>query len=823
MLNRPVVLRTASFVLLAFVLGTLGVYAQQDVLHTATYYASPAAIPREHPVDFQKLRLEVRFDTLAGIVKGRVEHTFTVLQQRVDSIVFDAVKISIKQAMLNGRPARYRSTDTSVIVYCEPPLQWDSKGSVQFTYEATPRKGIYFVGWNERSGKMPRQIWTQGQAADNRHWIPMYDDANDKMITEAVITFDSTYTVVSNGDLKSVVTNSDGSRTWEYGMRKPHSTYLMMIAIGKFGVTKDTSASGVPMEMYWYADRPQMAEPTYRMSVEAMDFLEQRIGVPYPWGVYRQVPVADFIFGAMENTTATIFGDFYQVDARGFLDRSYVRTNVHELTHQWYGDLVTGRSLAHLWLQESFATFYPYLFAERYYGEDEAQWDRRGMQNRALAAGEKNRLPIVHPEAGGDRVYPKGAVVLDMMRHAYGDSALHRVLRSYLNAHAFGNVETNDLYQAYQDVLGIAPYQFFKQWLYQGGEPHFKITVGTSLTSGLQGASTATVVNVEQIHPVDDLTGYFTVPVTISVHYDDGSLDSVRTTVSGPHASVRIPNAGGKKIGFILFDPGSTVLKKVTFAKDRQTLLAQVRKAPKMIDRYDALVELAKDTAASQDVLGVLEDVMEREQHHGIRSEAVRQAISMAQRGIDHAWRVVEFGMKDRHVDVRKAAINGMPLLPKKLEEPAMALLIDSSYQVVASSVSRVCSSFPERKERVMEMTKGVSSPEGVVEIARLEVLVADGNTMSYNDLADLCGPAYEFRTRQNAMRALKRTGQLNDQAATNLIDAAVHSNSRLAAVAREVIAYFLEQSRSRGILMKVSSSVQLEADRRRQLDDIIR
>lgn len=825
MIDRPSsgVLRPVSLALFVLLFVASAAPAQQDVLHTTTYFSSPAAVPREHPVDFQKLRLEVRFDTTISLVKGRVEHTFTVLQQRVDSIVFDAVSINIKQAMLNGRPARYRSTDTSVIVYCEPPLQWDQTGSVQFTYEATPRKGIYFVGWQDATGKMPRQIWTQGQAVDNRHWIPMYDDANDKMITETVITFDSSYTVISNGDLKGIVTNSDGSRTWEYGMRKPHSTYLMMIAIGKYGVTKDTSASGVPMELYWYADRPQVAEPTYRMSVEAMDFLEKRIGVPYPWGVYRQVPVADFIFGAMENTTATIFGDFYQVDARGFLDRPYVRTNVHELTHQWYGDLVTGRSLAHLWLQESFATFYPYLFAEAFYGRDEAEWDRRGMQNRALAAGEKNRIPIVHPEAGSDRVYPKGAIVLDMMRHAYGDSALHRVLKHYLNEHAFENVETNDLYQAYQDVLGIAPYQFFKQWLYQGGEPHFKITTGVSVTSGLQGASTSTVVNVDQVHPVDDLTGYFTVPVTISVHYEDGSMDTVRTTVSGPHTSVQIPNTGGKTVSFVLFDPGSTLLKRVTFDKNRAALMAQVRKAPHMIDRYDALVELAKDTSSLDGMLDVIESIMENEQHHGIRAEAVKVAIGMAQRGVEHAWKTVEAGLEDKRAEVRKAAINGMLLLPKRLEDASMALLIDSSYQVVASAVSRICTSYPERIDRVMEITKGIVSPEAVVELARLEVMVADGNAMAYKQLVGLCGPGAEFRTRQNAMRALKRTGQIDEAAAANLIEACLHTNGRLAGVAKEVVGYFLEQSRSRGILMAASRKTVLTPERRKALDDIIR
>ncbi|HCN06166.1 MAG TPA: aminopeptidase, partial [Bacteroidetes bacterium] len=222
--------------------------------------------------------------------------------------------------------------------------------SVVVTYEAAPRKGLHFVGWNDASGRMRRQIWTQGQAIDHRHWIPMYDEMNDKMITETIITFDSSYAVLSNGTLHEKRNNNDGTFTWHYSMTRPHASYLLMLAIGKYAIERRRSTSGIVNDLYYYPECQECVTPTYRLSTEAVDFLERELDVPYPWEKYSQIPVADYIFGAMENTTATVFGDFYFTDPRAALDRNYLGVNVHELTHQWFGDLITARSSKHVWL-----------------------------------------------------------------------------------------------------------------------------------------------------------------------------------------------------------------------------------------------------------------------------------------------------------------------------------------------------------------------------------------------------------------------------------------------------------------------------------------
>src|SRR5688572_26007005 len=126
------------------VLSSVWAFSQPPVLHTETYLREPGQVAREHPLDMERMKVEVSFDAPAGIVNGKVTHYFKVLQESVDSIYFDAVKIRISEAKLGGKPLRFTSTETGVSVFPDKSLKWDQKDSITFVYTATPRRGIYF-------------------------------------------------------------------------------------------------------------------------------------------------------------------------------------------------------------------------------------------------------------------------------------------------------------------------------------------------------------------------------------------------------------------------------------------------------------------------------------------------------------------------------------------------------------------------------------------------------------------------------------------------------------------------------------------------------
>ena len=178
-----------------------------------------------------------------------ISHTFIPLQKQVDTLFLDAVGIQIKDAKLDGKTIQYKSRKNGVTLYFNPSLTWESEHRLTMNYSATPRRGLYFVGWNVPEGESRRQIWSQGQGINNRHWIPMYDEMNDQLTTEMLVKFDSKYKVLSNGVLLSEKTNKDGTTTWHYKMSKPHAPYLVMLGIGAYNINKINSEGGVPIKI----------------------------------------------------------------------------------------------------------------------------------------------------------------------------------------------------------------------------------------------------------------------------------------------------------------------------------------------------------------------------------------------------------------------------------------------------------------------------------------------------------------------------------------------------------------------------------------------
>ena len=387
-------------------------------LKTKTFiYDEEEAVPRTHSLDITNIFIDVAFEPKIGLVKGKVTHTFLAIQQGVDSIFFDAPGITIKEAMLDGKAVKFTTDLEGVSVLPTTALTLDKTYNITFVYEATPRLGLYFIGWNDPANLSRKQIWTQGQAYDNRYWVPLFDKQNDKATTEVKVKFDAAYKVLSNGTKIEEKDLKDGTKSWHYRMSKPHSAYLIMLGIGNYSIKTVKSKGGVAIDLWHYPEFPDRVQPTYIYSAEMMDWFEQELMVKYPWGKYAQIPVQDFTYGAMENTSATLFGDFYLVDEGGYLDKAYLYVNAHELTHQWFGDLITESTEKHHWLHENFATYYGNLFTGSVRGMEYYEWSRKTSIDQALEASKKDLLPIAHSKAGTVRHYPKGAVMLDISQH----------------------------------------------------------------------------------------------------------------------------------------------------------------------------------------------------------------------------------------------------------------------------------------------------------------------------------------------------------------------------------------------------------------------
>jgi aminopeptidase N len=256
-------------------------------------------------------------------------------------------------------------------------------------------------------------------------------------------------------------------------MEKPMSSYLAMLAIGKFAKQTETTASGTPLEMYLSQEDASKFEYTYKYSKTIFDFFESEIGVKYPWGIYRQVPVKDFLYGGMENTTSTIFSQDYVVDEIGFNDRNYINVNAHELAHQWFGDLITATSGKHHWLQEGFATYYALLAEKELFGEDHFNWEMYEIAERLQQASKTDTIPLMNEKASVLTFYQKGAWALHVLRENVGAKKFNKAVKKYLEKYAFKNVNTADFLAEINAVSKYDTKKFQEIWLEKSG---FEVT-----------------------------------------------------------------------------------------------------------------------------------------------------------------------------------------------------------------------------------------------------------------------------------------------------------------------------------------------------------
>ena len=411
-------------------------------------------------VDFKTASAILHIDLDSSSVSGSIGYTFDV-KNNIDTLKVDARNMKIFKVVLNKKSVDFEYDNSQI--YIVDQIKPSVDNTLLISYSTKPKQTLYFFKKEDHFN-----VWSQGQGKYTSHWLPSFDDVNEKVVFDFVFTVDSNYELISNGDLTSKITIKNGRTDYFYKMKSPMSSYLVALAIGKYLNKTETSKSSIPLEFYYYPEDSLNFESTYRYSKQMFDFLESEIGVKYPWQNYKQVPVHDFLYAGMENTTLTIFSDRYVVDEREFLDRNYVNVNAHELAHQWFGNLVTAKSSKHHWLQEGFATYYALLAEREVFGDDYFYWQlyQYAKQLKMQQEGEL-ATPLLDEKASSLTFYQKGAVVLHLLKSKIGNTALKQAVVNYLNNYAFSSAETDDFIKEVELVTAEKLEGFFNKWLYE--------------------------------------------------------------------------------------------------------------------------------------------------------------------------------------------------------------------------------------------------------------------------------------------------------------------------------------------------------------------
>ena len=559
----------------------------------------------------------VRFDWSRNAVVGSTTLDIAGLKAAapLSSVVIDAGEMTFKRVSAGNSALKYDYDGHKLTVRLANPLRAGQKTSITIEYDGANRtKGAYF---------RPQKhiVWTQGETEDTHYWVPTYDFPNDKETWEFFIWTGKGERALSNGRLAGSRTVGD-SIEWHWVLDKPASTYLMTAVVGNYTVLQDRPWRNVGVGYWTYPDSVDAAWRGFAKTPQAIDVFSRKTGVPYPWNKYDQIVIPEFQYGGMENVTATSQNDTEILHpAWSEPQASSVGLMAHELGHQWYGDLLTTRDWGDVWLNEGFATFMEQVFREADAGVDEAAIDRLGAQEQTIEADRRGRRPLVWSRWVNDpievffsgHIYPKGATVLQMLRHQLGDEVFWKAMNHYTTSHAYGNVVTDDLRRAFEETTGRDYKAFFDQWVYGAGFPVFQVS------SLYDKAAGRLVISAREVQARDSLTGFFDVDVDVEARTDSGNVRfvvPVRNGTGEAGANLKAPPRS------IRWDKGNWILDLADFPRSTAMLMYQLVNDDDVLGRIEAIDVLA-ERPADRNALDALIRSTRNDRFWAVRARAV--------------------------------------------------------------------------------------------------------------------------------------------------------------------------------------------------------
>lgn len=504
---------------------------------------------RDRQWDLLHTALDISFDWKKEAVIGKATLTLTPVFYEQTSLRLDAVQFDIQTVTINGRTTNEYYYDGKMIsVQLPRAYKKDDELKIEFVYTAYPRaeepepgeaigsdKGLFFIDPQDTIPGVPQQIWTQGETTNNSRWFPTLDQPNERMTQEIMLTVADTMLTLSNGVLVSSTPLPGGMRKDHWKLDLPHAPYLTMVAVGQWDKITDYWR-GRPVEYYVDPGYGSSARDIFAHTPEMLDFFSRILGYDFVWPKYAQVIVKDFVSGAMENTTAVVFGDFIQFHQDDMVEsgtNDYIVS--HELFHHWFGDLVTCESWAHLTLNEGFANYAEYLWQEYKYGREAADVSRINELSGYFDQASYEVHPLIHHhyELEGSMFdahsYNKGGLVLHMLRDLVGDPAFFTSLRYYLQQHAFRATEVDDLRQAFEEVTGLDLNWFFDQWYFGKGHPVLDVQDSFDPNEKRLRVEITQLQEEQGYHPI------FRLPLEIAIVHMDSTIEYQKVIVEARH------------------------------------------------------------------------------------------------------------------------------------------------------------------------------------------------------------------------------------------------------------------------------------------------
>ena len=532
----------------------------------------PLQSERSRDYDALHYRIKIKIDIDRKAFEGETTITLSAFKDGLDACRFDAEEFTVTSVLSDsGDPLKFEQSDKELLVHLARPYRFGEVLSLTCFYKGQdPKEGLRFV---QESPDNPKLVFSDSWPDHVHHWFPCFDYPNDKATDEIIATVKSGYKVGANGRLASVVEDkAAGTVTYHWSLGLPHSTYLIFLAAAPYVVVHD-SLKTLPVNYWVYPKDEKKAAPTYGKTPKMIEFFNRLFNFDYPWPKYDQVSVPSG--GGAESTSATAMTHGIMVDEKDEPDFSAIGIVSHELAHQWWGDLITLRSWAHTWLNESFATYSDYLYFRHDRGDDEGAVNLLGKLNGYLREARTRYIrPIVtdHYDRAEDmfdsHAYPKGALVLHMLRFLVGDEAFFKTLSHFLHTYAFEAVDTSDFIRSVKTVTGQNIDWFFDEWLFKPGHPVF------DLRSEWDEARKILRLKVVQVQDFSRGVPVFKMPVAVKISTPSGT-SSKKVWIREREETFDFSAASRPLL--VRFDEGNFLLKEYAFPKEREELVYELK------------------------------------------------------------------------------------------------------------------------------------------------------------------------------------------------------------------------------------------------------
>jgi len=679
----------------------------------------PGARPHynpDRPGQVEHIFLDLSLDIPKQSYQGTCSIRLLPIRSGIECLTLDAVNLNIESVQVDEVAQKFDYDGEQLSIQLSQPTELGKRILIAIAYSSEkPQRGIYFIQPDKHYPHKPTQVWTQGEDEDSRFWFPCFDYPGQLSTSEIRVRVPKPLVAISNGEL--IDTAEEGNyKIYHWSQQQIHPTYLMTLAVGDFAEIRD-EWKGKPVTYYVEKGREEDAKRSMGKTPRMVEFLSEKYGYPYAFPKYAQVCVDDFIFGGMENTSTTLLTDRCLLDERAAYDnRNTESLVVHELAHQWFGDLLVIKHWSHAWIKEGMASYSEVMWTEHEYSAEEAAYYRL-IEARSYLSEDSSRYrrPMVTHvyreaiELYDRHIYEKGSCVYHMIRAELGEELFWHAIQTFVQDNTHKTVETVDLLRAIDKATGRNLAFLFDQYVYRGGHPDFKVAYSWDGDANL---AKITVTQTQADKKSDKDLFDLKIPIGFG-HVQPGEPTKLTTFTVRVHEheqSFYFPLSA--KPDFISFDVGNHFLKTVALEYPVPELKAQLEFDPDPLSRIHAAAALAKK--GGLEATKALSASLKNEPFWGVRVEVAKH---LAEVKLDQAFDGLVAGLKDKNPYVRRAVVTALATIKTYDSYKAVKEVVqdgDRSYYVEAAAARAIGSiaaanlDEKPKEEKVIKLLKSV-------------------------------------------------------------------------------------------------------------------